>query len=100
MTPDGKVVCLIKPQFEAGREKVGKKGVVRDKSVHIEVIESIVEFAKSIGFGIINLDFSPVKGPEGNIEYLLYLQNLSEEVDFEDGEIDIKKVVESSHNTL
>ncbi|MBE5958045.1 MAG: TlyA family RNA methyltransferase [Lachnospiraceae bacterium] len=100
LTPDGKVVCLIKPQFEAGREKVGKKGVVRDKSVHIEVIESVIEFAKSIGFGIINLDFSPVKGPEGNIEYLLYLQNLTEDMEFENNEVDVQKVVELSHDTL
>ena len=67
---DGQVVCLIKPQFEAGREKVGKKGVVRDKAVHLEVIEMVIAFAKSIGFEILNLEFSPIKGPEGNIEYL------------------------------
>lgn len=73
LTDDGQVVCLIKPQFEAGREKVGKKGVVREKSVHVEVIEKVVEYASSIGFGILNLDFSPVKGPEGNIEYLVHL---------------------------
>ena len=75
LTEDGQIVCLIKPQFEAGREKVGKKGVVREKSTHLEVIESVIAFAKSIGFGILNLEFSPIKGPEGNIEYLLYLQN-------------------------
>ena len=68
LADNGQVVCLIKPQFEAGREKVGKKGVVRDKKVHIEVIEMVVEFAKSIGFNVLNLDFSPIKGPEGNIE--------------------------------
>ena len=73
LTEDGQIVCLIKPQFEAGREKVGKKGVVREKSTHLEVIESVIAFAKSIGFGILNLEFSPIKGPEGNIEYLLYL---------------------------
>ncbi len=73
LTDDGQVVCLIKPQFEAGREKVGKKGVVREKSVHVEVIEMVIEYASSIGFGILNLDFSPVKGPEGNIEYLVHL---------------------------
>ncbi|HEX3077535.1 MAG TPA: TlyA family RNA methyltransferase [Lachnospiraceae bacterium] len=70
----GHVVCLIKPQFEAGREKVGKKGVVREKSVHIEVIEKIVCYVASIGFTILNLDYSPIKGPEGNIEYLLYIE--------------------------
>lgn len=65
-------VCLIKPQFEAGREKVGKKGVVRDKEVHREVIESVIRYAKSLGFAIYGLDYSPIRGPEGNIEYLLY----------------------------
>lgn len=70
----GQVVCLIKPQFEAGREKVGKKGVVREKSVHIDVIEKIVKYVVSIGFTILNLDYSPIKGPEGNIEYLLYIE--------------------------
>lgn len=72
---DGQVVCLIKPQFEAGREKVGKKGVVRDKKVHVEVIEQIIKYAVSIGFRILNLDYSPIKGPEGNIEYLLHIKN-------------------------
>ncbi|MCR5837141.1 MAG: TlyA family RNA methyltransferase [Lachnospiraceae bacterium] len=100
LTKDGQVVCLIKPQFEAGREKVGKKGVVRDKNVHIEVIESVIEYAKSIGFGIIDLDFSPVKGPEGNIEYLLYLQNLTEDMVFEEKSINVQSVVELSHDTL
>ena len=75
LTDDGQVVCLIKPQFEAGREKVGRKGVVREKSTHLEVIEAVMVFARSIGFEILNLEYSPIKGPEGNIEYLLYLQN-------------------------
>ena len=75
LADDGQVVCLIKPQFEAGREKVGKKGVVREKSVHLEVIEMVMDYALSIGFEVLNLEFSPIKGPEGNIEYLLYLQN-------------------------
>ena len=75
LTDDGQVVCLIKPQFEAGREKVGKKGVVREKSTHLEVIEAVTAFAGAIGFEILNLDFSPIKGPEGNIEYLLHLRN-------------------------
>ena len=79
LTDEGQVVCLIKPQFEAGREKVGKKGVVREKSVHLEVIEMVMEYARSIGFGILGLEFSPIKGPEGNIEYLLYLQNFLQE---------------------
>ncbi len=73
---NGEIVCLIKPQFEAGREKVGKKGVVREKSVHTEVIETVMAFAKSIGFKIRNLDFSPIKGPEGNIEYLMQIKKV------------------------
>jgi 23S rRNA (cytidine1920-2'-O)/16S rRNA (cytidine1409-2'-O)-methyltransferase len=71
---EGRMVLLIKPQFEAGREKVGKKGVVRDESVHAEVIEKIVRFAIICGFDILRLDYSPIKGPEGNIEYLIYLR--------------------------
>lgn len=75
LTPNGTVVALIKPQFEAGRAKVGKKGVVRDPAVHIEVIINIVETSKELGFVPIGLTYSPVKGPEGNIEYLIYLSN-------------------------
>ena len=74
LLPGGKVVCLIKPQFEAGRENVGKKGVVRDKSVHISVIEKIVRVALQTGFSVLGLNFSPIKGPEGNIEYLCLLE--------------------------
>lgn len=70
----GRIVCLVKPQFEAGREKVGKKGVVRERSVHREVLCKVLDYADSIGFRILGLDFSPVRGPEGNIEYLLFLQ--------------------------
>jgi 23S rRNA (cytidine1920-2'-O)/16S rRNA (cytidine1409-2'-O)-methyltransferase len=70
----GQVVCLIKPQFEAGRDKVGKKGVVRDPQVHAEVIEKVIRHVVILGFRILNLDFSPIKGPEGNIEYLLHIQ--------------------------
>jgi 23S rRNA (cytidine1920-2'-O)/16S rRNA (cytidine1409-2'-O)-methyltransferase len=76
LSADGEIVCLIKPQFEAGREKVGKKGVVRDQKVHEEVINLVSTYASSIGFECLNLDFSPIKGPEGNIEYLLYLKKL------------------------
>ncbi|MBQ2803228.1 MAG: TlyA family RNA methyltransferase [Lachnospiraceae bacterium] len=79
----GQMVCLIKPQFEAGREKVGKNGVVREPKVHEEVIHKIIDFADSIGFGVLHLEYSPIKGPEGNIEYLLHIQKkgeLSEEV--------------------
>lgn len=88
---NGEVVCLIKPQFEAGREQVGKKGVVRDAKVHKEVIEKVIDFSKSIGFKIKNLSFSPIKGPEGNIEYLLYLSKVDE------NEVDVDNVVLSSH---
>ena len=74
LTEDGEIVALIKPQFEAGREKVGKKGVVREKSTHHEVIEKVTSYAASIGFDILEIEFSPIKGPEGNIEYLLYIE--------------------------
>lgn len=77
----GEMVCLIKPQFEAGREKVGKKGVVRDRGVHLEVIAKVMDFAADIGFWIEGLSFSPIKGPEGNIEYLLYLRKEAEKAE-------------------
>jgi len=70
----GEMVCLIKPQFEAGRDKVGKKGVVREPEIHKEVIEKVIDFADLIGFNVLNLEFSPVRGPEGNIEYLVYIR--------------------------
>ncbi len=95
---DGRIVCLIKPQFEAGREKVGKKGVVRDKAVHIEVIQMVMDYAKSIGLKRLGLDFSPIKGPEGNIEYLLYLEN-NGDLDNED-EINITEIVDNAHEVL
>ena len=79
LRPRGQAVCLIKPQFEAGREKVGKKGVVREKSTHHEVIEKVTEFAVSIGFSVLEITFSPIKGPEGNIEYLVHLKKCPEE---------------------
>lgn len=100
MTDDGQIVCLIKPQFEAGREKVGKKGVVREKSTHLEVIEMVIAYAKSIGFGILNLEFSPIKGPEGNIEYLLHLRNCTDGTTFNNECINAKAVVEQAHDTL
>ncbi len=93
----GKAVCLIKPQFEAGREKVGKKGVVRDKAVHAQVIGSIAGFAVENGFSVLGLTFSPVKGPEGNIEYLLFLQKSDEP---ERTVPDIENLVEESHRVL
>ena len=74
LKPTGQVLCLIKPQFEAGRENVGKKGVVKDSRIHIKVIENVCSYAVQAGFSVSALDFSPVKGPEGNIEYLVYLK--------------------------
>lgn len=99
---DGRIVCLIKPQFEAGREKVGKKGVVRDKKVHEEVIEMVVGYAREIELYPLALTFSPVKGPEGNIEYLLYM---SKDKTYAENwkpitKQDILEVVEKSHSTL
>lgn len=79
----GQVVCLIKPQFEAGKDKVGKKGVVRDKKVHLEVVRNIITYAVAIGFDVLGLSFSPIKGPEGNIEYLLYIEKNTEMTDTE-----------------
>lgn len=79
----GQVVCLIKPQFEAGKDKVGKKGVVRDKKVHLEVVRNIITYVVAIGFDVLGLSFSPIKGPEGNIEYLLYIEKNTEMTDTE-----------------
>ena len=95
---NGQMVCLIKPQFEAGREKVGKKGVVRDKKVHEEVIENVTQFALSNGFSIHALEYSPIKGPEGNIEYLVYIEKSEEPVQAE--QVDIHAVVEAAHGEL
>ena len=75
---NGQMVCLIKPQFEAGRDKVGKKGVVRERSVHEEVVRKILDYADSIGFEVLHLEFSPIKGPEGNIEYLMHIRKDAE----------------------
>ena len=94
----GEMVCLIKPQFEAGREKVGKKGVVRDKAVHEEVVERIIEFASQNGFFVKNLEYSPIKGPEGNIEYLVYIRK--DETGGVDAAVDIKVVVDAAHGEL
>ncbi len=100
---EGEMVCLIKPQFEAGREKVGKKGVVRDKSVHEEVICKVIEFAMQEHFRVLNLEYSPIKGPEGNIEYLVHLQKSamphSEEMKKEET-VDVSAVVEAAHASL
>jgi len=88
----GEVVCLIKPQFEAGREQVGKKGVVRDPAVHKEVIEKVIAFSEGLGFLVKALSFSPIKGPEGNIEFLLYLSKT------EKGNYDVNQVVSETKN--
>lgn len=111
LTPDGQVAALIKPQFEAGREKVGKKGVVREKSTHLEVIRQVLTFAWTAGFDILALEFSPIKGPEGNIEYLAWLQKTDrpekeevpswEEVRAQLPEgLDPEQVVEEAHREL
>ena len=80
LAENGTAVCLIKPQFEAGKEKVGKKGVVRDKSVHLEVVNNVIKMALENGISVCGLQFSPIKGPEGNIEYLIYLEKSNEPV--------------------
>ncbi len=97
---NGKAVCLIKPQFEAGRENVGKKGVVRDPDVHKDVIHNIVSFASSEKFRVLGLEYSPVKGPEGNIEYLMFLEKGEEPFDSSEIEKCIEELVTRSHNAL
>lgn len=92
------MVCLIKPQFEAGREKVGKKGVVRDKKVHLEVIERVAGFARELGFHILHLEFSPIKGPEGNIEYLVHI--CKDGTGLQEETVDCAAVVEAAHAAL
>ncbi|MCR5468562.1 MAG: TlyA family RNA methyltransferase [Lachnospiraceae bacterium] len=96
LNDEGEMVCLIKPQFEAGREKVGKKGVVKDPLVHEEVINKVLDFSKDLGFFISGLDFSPIKGPEGNIEYLVYLTKVKKS----DEEWDVPALVSKSHGEL
>ena len=95
---DGEIVALIKPQFEAGREQVGKKGVVRDINVHFDVIKKVLDFSKSIGLHTAGLSYSPIKGPEGNIEYLAYLKKKDCDIKITD-EI-IKEIVDKSHTAL
>ncbi len=94
----GRSVCLIKPQFEAGKENIGKKGVVRDKSVHESVVENITSFASENGFKVIDVDFSPIKGPEGNIEYLMYIEKNDEGEMLWQGSVN--ELVERSHENL
>lgn len=98
MKGGAQAVCLIKPQFEAGKEKVGKKGVVRDPDVHLEVIQKVVGIAKENGFSIAHLDFSPIKGPEGNIEYLIHLIN--DDLSAISDEISPREIVEKAHSSL
>lgn len=92
----GHVACLVKPQFEAGKEKVGKKGVVRDPAVHLEVLENFLIHAKESGFTVLGLTYSPIRGPEGNIEYLGFI----EKGEWVEREFDLKALVEESHQTL
>ena len=98
LASDGEIVALIKPQFEAGKGQVGKKGVVRDKSVHFDVIRSVLDFAVDNGFTVLGLSYSPIKGPEGNIEYLAYLKKSSCTSNPTDEEV--SGIVEKSHSTL
>ncbi len=95
---NAEAVCLIKPQFEAGRGNVGKNGVVRDKSVHAAVIRKIYDFCLNNGFDVLDLSYSPIKGPEGNIEYLLYIRKSDQPK--AEKELDIESVVEESHREL
>lgn len=96
LKPGGEVVCLVKPQFEAGRENVGKKGVVRDPAIHLQVLEHFLGHAKENGFSVKALTFSPIKGPEGNIEYLGHIE--ASEIPLQ--EFDLKQLVEESHQAL
>lgn len=98
LKPDGQAVCLIKPQFEAGKEKVGKKGVVRDLNVHLEVVENVISMALENGFSVDGLQFSPIKGPEGNIEYLIFL--IKSESPAVSESVDAAALVKSSHTEL
>ena len=98
MKNGARAVCLIKPQFEAGKDNVGKKGVVRDKNVHVTVVENTVDFMLNNGFSLLGLDFSPVKGPEGNIEYLAYIEK-NERSEYLPT-VSAADVVESSHSEL
>lgn len=98
MSENAQAVCLIKPQFEAGREKVGKKGVVRDPAVHVEVVRRIFDFCLENGFDVLNLDYSPIKGPEGNIEYLIHLRKSDVPKSYTD--VTPEQLVENSHAAL
>ena len=96
LSPEGEAVCLVKPQFEAGREKVGKKGVVRDPAVHLEVLETFLHHAKENHFTVLGITYSPIRGPEGNIEYLGYLRHGQGTP----GDFSLPEIVEASHSQL
>lgn len=96
LSPEGEAVCLVKPQFEAGREKVGKKGVVRDPAVHLEVLEAFLRHAKENHFTVLGITYSPIRGPEGNIEYLGYLRHGQGTP----GDFSLSEIVEASHSQL
>ncbi len=98
LSDDGQAVCLIKPQFEAGKEKVGKKGVVREKTVHLEVVKNVIDMAVQSGFSVKGLQFSPIKGPEGNIEYLIYICKSAEPII--DECVNPDELVNQSHEEL
>ena len=100
MKEDGQLVCLIKPQFEAGREKVGKNGVVKDIAVHKEVILMIADYAMANGLGVMGLDFSPIKGPKGNIEYLIYLDKKQPGATKEEVHTWVEEIAAKSHEVL
>ena len=103
LTPGAEMVCLIKPQFEAGRDKVGKKGVVRDRKVHEEVVRDVTAMAAGLGFEVLGLDYSPIRGPEGNIEYLMHLGKPAEGEEHSADTVTeekIKELVEASHSRL
>ncbi len=95
---NGRAVCLIKPQFEAGKDKIGKKGVVRDIETHYDVVQMIYDFVLENGFSVLNLDFSPIKGPQGNIEYLIFIEKTDEPCVYIDKSV--KDIVDTSHLKL
>ena len=101
LKPDGKLVCLVKPQFEAGREQVGKKGIVRDRKVHVQVIENVVKYSVESGLNPKGLTFSPVTGAKGNIEYLLFIDGrCSSSADIDMDRLNISQIVNTSHEEL
>lgn len=98
LVPGGEVVCLIKPQFEAGKGKVGKKGVVREENIHLEVLRKVLDFCKEQQLCVLHIDFSPIKGPEGNIEYLYHLKYSDQLTEYTDQ--DLEHLVKESHRVL